>query len=123
MYSYMWIYLPNKNYNQYLNEIVILETVYGKIICGSLAGIHKSPLDNKIVTIKIETIFDTDMGISVLNGHSHHVTNDVMKEMYIDRTRQTHESLLLVAPLIARNTNHDMVYEISTFLNSDFLYI
>ena len=119
----MWIYLPNKNYNEYYNKTVFLETIYGKIISGNLAGINKSPLDNKLVTIKIETILDTDMGISILGGHSHHVTNDVTKEMYIDRTRQTQENLLIASPIIAKHTNNDVLYVISTFLTTDFLYI
>ena len=116
----MWIYLPNKNYNQYLNKTVFLETINGKIINGNFAGIYRYPQDNKIVTIKIDTILDTDMGISVLSGHSHHVTNDVTKEMYIDRTGQTQENLSEVSPIIAIHTNHDILYVISTFLTTDF---
>ncbi len=119
----MWIYLPNKNYNEYCNKTVFLETIYGKIITGNFAGIYRSPLNNKLVTIKIETILDTDMGISILSGHSHHVTNDVTKEMYIDRTRQTQENLLVASPIIVKHTNNDVLYVISTFLTTDFLYI
>ena len=119
----MWIYLPNKNYNQYFNQTVFLETIYGKIITGNFAGIYISPTDNNLVTIKIETIMDTEFGISVLSGHSHHVTSDVIKHIYIDSTKQTHKNLLLATPIIKKHTNKDMLYVISRFLVTDFLYI
>ena len=119
----MWIYLSNKNYNEYFNKTVFLETIYGKIITGNFAGIYKSSFENDIVTIKIETIMDTELGISVLSGHSHHVTNDIIKHIYIDRTKQTHKNLLLATRMIKKNTNNDMLYVLSKFLATDFLYI
>ena len=119
----MWIYLPHKNYKQYFNQTVILETIYGKIITGNFAGIYFSPTNNDLVTIKIETIMDTELGISVLSGHSHHVTNDMIKHIYIDRTKQTHKNLLLTTQMIKKSTNNDMLYVISKFLATDFLYI
>jgi|TARA_B100000989_G_C19493754_1_gene451012 hypothetical protein len=118
----MWIYVPHKNYKQYFNQIIFLETIYGKIITGNFAGIYISPINNKSITIRIETIIDTDLGIS-LSGHSHYIANDIIKHIYIDRTKQTHGNLLLTTPTIKNNTNDDILYVISKFLATDFLYI